>query len=125
VAGEKTMENERRPDCFVISPIGDDASETRRSMDGLTDVVIEPTLADLGYHVIVAHRMPNPGSITNQVLELLLSAELVVANMTELNPNVMYELAVRHAACKAVIIIAEKGTRLPFDIADQYSVLSQ
>lgn len=108
--------------AFVISPIGDDATATRRAIDGLVDAVIEPTLQNLGFKVEVAHRISRSGSITNQVIELLLTADLVVANLTELNPNVMYELAVRHAVRKPVVLVAEKLTRLPFDVTTERTV---
>lgn len=111
-------EKDRRRVCFVVSPIGGDGTETRRSIDGLMDAAIEPALVESGFEVSVAHRMVSPGSITNQVIELLLTADLVVANLTGLNPNVMYELAVRHAARKPVVTIAEIGTPIPFDLQE-------
>lgn len=111
--------------CFIITPIGDDQSDIRRAADGVIDAVIVPALVNMGFeeeNIKVAHRMPSPGSINKQVISSVLECDLAIANLTNLNPNVMYELAIRHATRKPVIQICQKGTRLPFDITEERTI---
>jgi hypothetical protein len=108
--------------CFIITPIGDHNSEMRRSADGLIDAAIKPVLRQHRLLAEVAHRNYDLRSITGRIVEHVVESKLVIANLTGLNPNVMYELAVRHAARKPVIVIAEFGTSLPFDLKDELAI---
>lgn len=116
---------ERFKTCFIITPIGNENSETRRHADGVIQAVIKPLLINEFKFTIVdaAHDISKSGSINNQVMSGVLESDLVIANLSGLNPNVMYELAVRHATQKPIIHICEKETTvLPFDIADQRTI---
>lgn len=106
-----------------MTPIGEDKSDIRRHIDGLIDECIVPVMNEKGYNVNVAHRMAQPGSINNQVIAELYYSNLVIANLSGLNPNVMYELAIRHCLRKPVIIIMEKGSgKIPFDTITERTV---
>ena len=53
--------------------------------------------------------------IGDRVISDIIHAELVVADLTDLNPNAFYELGIRHSNEKPTIHIARRGTPLPFD----------
>lgn len=54
--------------------------------------------------------------ITSQVLEFLKKSKLAIADLSYLNPNVFYEVALRHALLLPVVQIIRKADRLPFDV---------
>lgn len=90
------MMTEPKAKCFIITPIGDDNDPIRRHIDGVIDAAIIPALSEK-YEIVVAHRIYEPGSITKQIISEIYEDQLVIANITNRNPNVMYELALRHA----------------------------
>jgi hypothetical protein len=103
--------------CFVIAPIGDPDSETRKRSDQVLKHVIRPAAKSCGYKAIRADEIDKPGLITSQVIQHVVTDELVVADLTERNPNVFYELAIRHAIRKPLVQIIRKGEPIPFDVA--------
>lgn len=110
------MSSAEKPICFVISPIGDPGSETRKRADKVLTHVFEVAFSD-EYEVRRADKISQPGMITTQILRALQDSELVIADLTEHNPNVFYELAVRHAVEKPVIHVTDPRWKIPFDVA--------
>lgn len=104
-------------DCFVIAPIGDAESETRKRSDQILKHVITPALKECGYKATRADTISEPGMITSQVIQHIVDDPLVIADLTERNPNVFYELAIRHAIRKPLVQIIKKGEQIPFDVA--------
>src|SRR5438270_3691414 len=83
-------------DCFVIGPIGEVGSEIRAHADRLLRFILQPVLLEHGYNAIRADKISEPGLITSQVIQHVTEDDLVVADLTRRNPNVYYELALRH-----------------------------
>lgn len=105
-------------ECFFVAPIGEDSSDVRRRSDGVLDFIVKPAAEELGLRAVRADKVAKPGQITLQVVEHVLRAKAVVADLTGSNPNVFYELAIRHTAKLPVVLICETDEvdRLPFDI---------
>ena len=112
-----TAEAAKPPLCFVIGPIGKDLSQDRKHADLLLHAVIKHVLEaeEFRYKVKRADEDADPGMIGDRVISDIIHAELVVADLTDLNPNAFYKLGIRHSNEKPTIHIARSGTPLPFD----------
>jgi hypothetical protein len=102
--------------CFVIGPMKD---MTR--LLTLANEVVRPILEPEGYDIITPDQ-GHIGTIMDQVLLNLEQADILVADVTGNNPNVMYELGVYHSFGKPSLIIKDKSIAedlelTPFDIA--------
>jgi O-acetyl-ADP-ribose deacetylase (regulator of RNase III) len=108
--------SERR--AFVISPIGDEGSDTRKHADQVFRHIIAPALAELDVEPIRSDHLTEPGRISEQMFREILDDDLCIAVLTFFNPNVFYELAIAQCASRPVVILLLKGQKPPFDIAD-------
>lgn len=115
--------------AFVIGPIGDrdapDGSDARSSYEQAIQVfeeVIVPACTAFGVDAIRADMISRTGEIPEQIFRQLRDVPVVIADLTGANPNVMYELGLRHTTGKVTIQIGEKG-RLPFDVASIRTIM--
>ena len=108
--------------CFVICPIGKDGTDIRIHSDLTLEYIIKPAVEPEGYDVKRADEFSAPGMITHQIIGALQEADLVIADFSYNNPNVFYELAIRHVVNKPVIHMALEGQSLPFDLKDYRTI---
>ena len=108
--------------CFVISPVGSADSEERKHADLMLSALFEPALAQLGLRAVRADGISKPGLITGQVMDHVSRAALVIADLSFGNPNVYYELALRHATRKPTVQIIRTADKLPFDVGQYRTV---
>jgi hypothetical protein len=113
---------EKPKTCFVIAPIGADGSADRVRSDQVLKHIIGPSVRECGYDPIRADQISEPGLITSQVIQHIVEDPLVVADLTGRNPNVFYELALRHAIKKPVVQIIHSTETIPFDVAASRTV---
>src|ERR1700744_4521649 len=104
--------------CFVVSQIGSEDSPERIHADWFLEAIVEPAFEKLHeFKVERADKLSHPGLIDAQVIHKLLTAEIVIADLTGLNPNVFYEIGIRHMAQKPIIHMHEAGQSIPFDVS--------
>jgi hypothetical protein len=110
----------RRKKCFVVMGFGEKVDfQTQRTLDldKTYRTIIRKAVEDAGLECIRADDVIHAGTIDKPMYELLLDADLVVADLSTSNANALYELGVRHALRPhTTIVIAESQFKFPFDI---------
>jgi len=122
----ESLESEAEEDfskiCFYITPIGDPGSEHRRHSDFMMEYIMQPAVKEFGLKVIRADQMSKPGMIGKQVIEHILRSRLVVADLSFHNPNVFYELCLRHTTRLPTLQLKREIDGIPFDL-NQYRTI--
>lgn len=109
--------------CFYITPIGEEGSEQRKHADLFMGALVEPALADFDLRLVRADKIGDAGMITGQIIEHIIHSKLVIVDLSFHNPNVFYELALRHAVRKPIVQISRAMDKLPFDIGQVRTIV--
>lgn len=110
--------NENIKSCFVICPIGHLDSPERKRSDEILKFIISPACEKFNYTTLRADKISDPGFITTQIIDYVLESDLVIADLTDCNPNVFYELGVRHSIGKPFILMIDADQKIPFDVSN-------
>lgn len=107
--------DETRKKCFVIMPFSKTNNEhTEEYWNNHYLEFLKPLIET--QPLLASRSSALRGDILRQIITDLVTAPVVVADLTDANPNVYWELGVRQSFKHCTITIAQSGTRLPFDL---------
>ena len=99
--------------CFVIMPFSETEHHSEQYWTRHFTSYLKPLIEKSG-EIEAFRSEPLRGDISSQIITDLLNSEIVVADLTDHNPNVFWELGVRQSYKHCTITIAEQGTQIPF-----------
>jgi len=103
-------------DCFVIMPFSSTASCTEEEWTRIFEQVLKPAVESAGLDYVCRRSVATRGNIVGAILQDLNDSHVVLANLTDRNANVFYELGVRHATKDRSILVAQNKEDIPFDL---------
>jgi O-acetyl-ADP-ribose deacetylase (regulator of RNase III) len=105
--------------CFVIMPFGEkkDADGKVIDFDKVYKYLIKKPIESIGHTCIRCDEISETGWIHSKMFEHIYNSDIAIVDITSLNPNVFYELGIRHALVDSVtVLIRREGTNIPFNI---------
>lgn len=106
-----------KKDCFIIMPIADVDGYPAGHFKHVYDNIIAPSCDLAGYNAVRADQVNETNLIHLDILKKLIETPMAICDLSNRNPNVLFELGIRQAFDKPVVLIQEKGTPKIFDIA--------
>ncbi len=114
------MNNKKK--CFVIMPISKSKSCSRDEWAGIFDHMIKPAVTGSKLGFDCEQAKPRTGALIKDILEKLNRADVVIADLTDKNPNVFYELGIRHTLKNRTILITQNINHVPSDLRSYWVV---
>lgn len=99
-----------KPKAFIVMQLGNDYED-------IYEDVVKEVCKDYEVNPLRADEVAGPGLIIADIAREISSSQLVIADITPINPNVYFEVGYSIALGKPMILLAKKGTALPFDVA--------
>lgn len=97
-----------KPLCFVLMPF-------ENQFNDIYEDLISATLSEY-YTVARADNVSSHQSIIKDIIVNIASAKLIIADLTNLNPNVFYEVGIAHALNKPTVLLTQDIDKVPFDL---------
>jgi len=106
--------------AFVIMPFSTTPNNTANQWTDIYHRVFAPPLEEMGYHCERAS--PLTGNLIDSIIDKIYTADVLLADITDRNANVFYELGIRHSLRKGTIIVCRDGQSVPSDLQSLWCV---
>lgn len=100
--------------AFVVMPVSGTATCSEQEWSDIFTEVFTPAFRDCGY--ACKRATPCTGNLIRSIITELRGAWIVLADLTDRNANVFYELGVRHSLSKRTILVAQNSDHIPSDL---------
>ena len=111
------MAKKANKDCFVIMPVAETEGYAKGHFGHVYENIIKPSCEMAGFNAIRADEVKETNLIHLDILKKLIEAPIAICDLSSRNPNVLFELGIRQAFDKPVVLLQEKDTPKIFDIA--------
>ncbi|MBY6756412.1 hypothetical protein HYH82_03650 [Clostridium botulinum] len=115
IKGKEIEENNSR-ECFVIMPIGDKEGYSKGHFKRVYEDIFKPAIVKAGFKPYRADDSNASHLIQIDIIERVIKAPMAICDLSTRNPNVLFELGIRQAFDKPVVLVQEVGTERIFDI---------
>lgn len=118
---EQELKQEKK--CYIISPIGEDGDGTRIHADLLYSKIFAEVAKE--HHLAIKRAdLDSSNAIPiEKICEDIRTSDIIIADLYNNNPNVMYEIGFAHTLGKLPICIKPMNSKIPFDI-QSYKIVS-
>lgn len=103
--------------CFVMMPIGERPTRSAKHWRSVYEQIFVPAIKEANYDPHLGSQTLETNIIQLDVLKRIIEAPMAICDISTHNPNVLFELGIRQAFDKPVVIVAEEGTENIFDIS--------
>jgi hypothetical protein len=105
-----------KPECFVVMPISDQPGYDAGHFTRVYEDILKPACDMAGYKPVRADDVREANLIHVDIVKRILDSPMVLCDLSARNPNVMFELGIRQAFDKPVVLVQEVGMQHIFDV---------
>lgn len=109
-------ESTKQEKCFVMMPISDQGDYPEGHFTKVYEQIIQPAVREAGYEPYRVDENNICDNIINKIFDAIQECPMAICDLSNRNPNVLYELGLRQAYDKPVVLMQDEKTEKIFDI---------